>query len=424
VSNTRPKSGNTYVQRNGLLVPEAVELRDTLAQQRHAAAIAREDKQARRAGRAHHRNRLAEIAEKATAARRARRARKRDTREQADLNRLYQVAVRSGTRARIRADIQRSAEMRALRVGKVRSVALIAGLPILAAFAAWSTAGAQAGAVRLLNLDDGGTAWLAAWGIEPALIAIVALIIIGKAMLRASGGTVDWRATVIEWSALGTSLGLNIFGGWIGGWGGLKTVLPHAIGPTFCALTALLIGLFVGYAADAKPWDDAPRLTELGFVADADAVAHTVVDATVGEDLAQLAQLPATQPPLAPDAADDAAAPRPDDARSRNHRPGRRRTPGARRAKPASPSATSSDAPGEDSATQAANLVLTQGMSNRKAADRVGGTSEASVRRRVKELRDAVIQSSVDAPVFTPIPEPTPALTHGVNGTPFKPGEN
>lgn len=292
-----------YVRRNGLLVPadtltpEAVELRSTLAGQRHLANINREDRQARKAGRAHHRNKLADIAEKALAARRARRARARDTREQADLNRLYRVAVRSGTRARIRADIQRSAEMRALRVGKVRGIALIAGLPILAAFAAWSTAGAQAGAVRLLGLAEGSPGWWASWGVEPALIAIVALIITGRAVLKASGGQTDRRATLVEWAALLTSLGLNIFGGWENGWEGIKTVLPHAIGPTFCALTAVLIGLFVGYAADAKPWDDAPTLTEMGFVAphDAPSPAVSVTSETVsgdpGEELAQIAQV-------------------------------------------------------------------------------------------------------------------------------------
>lgn len=292
---------NNYVQRNGLLVPETIKLRDDLAQQRHATAITREDKEARLAGRAHHRNRLAQIAEKATAARRARRARKRDLREQASLNRLYQVAVRSGTRARIRADINRSAEMRALRVNKVRSITLIAGIPVLSAFAAWSTAGAQAGAVRLLGLHDGTFFWRAAWGVEPALITIVGAIIIGKAVLRASGGDVDWRASAIEWAALGTSLGLNIFGGWEGGWWGVKTVLPHAIGPTFCALTALLIGLFVGYAADAKPWDGAPRLTDMGFVADQDTTSARVVDASVGDELADIAQLPQTDTPAVGD---------------------------------------------------------------------------------------------------------------------------
>lgn len=299
---TQPPKGNGYVRRGGLLVPastvltpEAVELRDTLAGQRHVTAIAREDEQARRAGRAHHRNRLAEIAEKAAAARRTRRARKRDTREQADLNRLYVVAVRSGTRARIRADIQRSAEMRALRVGRVRGVTLVAGLPILSAFAAWSTAGAQAGAVKLLNLKVESPGWWAAWGIEPALISIVALVIVGRAVLRASGGDIDWRAAWIEWAALGTSLGLNIFGGWVGGLGGVKTVMPHAIGPTFCALTALLIGLFVGYASDAKPWDDAPSLTDMGFVAPADAPTPDMSVSLPGDDLAAIAQLPADE---------------------------------------------------------------------------------------------------------------------------------
>lgn len=432
-----------YINRNGLLVPnttptpEAVELRNTLAGQRQLTNINREDRQARKASRAHHRNKLADIAEKAIAARRARRARARDTREQADLNRLYRVAIRSGTRARIRADIQRSAEMRALRVGKVRGVALIAGLPVLAAFAAWSTAGAQAGAVRLLTLTDGSPAWWAAWGVEPALIAIVALIITGRAVLKASGGQTDRRATLIEWAALLTSLGLNIFGGWDGGWAGFKTVLPHAIGPTFCALTAVLIGLFVGYAADARPWDDAPTLTEMGFVAphDAPTPAASVTAESAShdpaEELAQIAQVPPAAPTDAPSqTAGDAP-----DAPVRPRRDARRAGPVARRAPAASPASTSGDAPDADPATRAAHLVLTRKLSNRQAASEVGGTSEATVRRRVKEIRKAQSQAGPDAsadadidpdgeaaervittPLTLPVPEPKTPVTAGING--------
>jgi hypothetical protein len=436
-----------YVNRNGLLVPadtrpaltpEAAQLHAELAAQRNLDRIAREDEAARRAGRAHFRNRLADITEKARAARRARRDRKRDAREQADLNRLYRVALRSGTRARIRADIQRSAEMRALRVNRVRTVTLAVGLPILAGFGAWSTAGAQAGTVRLANLQPETFAWNASWGVEPALIAIVAGIIIGKAVLRASGGDTDWKASFFEWAALGASLGLNVIGGWVGGWAGFATVLPHMIGPLGCAATAALIGMFVKYAADARPWDGAPRLEELGFVAPNDApitAAATVTDAATedpGDALAALADAAApaavdaelTQPDDTVDAGCDASVTRP--------RNTRRTGPVARRVKAASPATTSGDARDADPATKAAHLVLTRRISNREAARQVGGTSEASVRRRVEKLRaeyatdaannDAESEpggrDAVAPPVLPMLPLPTskPAVTHGVNG--------
>jgi hypothetical protein len=101
---------------------------------------------------------------------------------------------------------------------------------------------------------------------EPALIAIVALIIIGRAVLRSSGGDTDGRATAAEWIALGLSLALNIFGGFPEGAGalaGVASALPHSIGPIGCAGTAFLIGLFDSYVATAQPWKDAPRLADL-----------------------------------------------------------------------------------------------------------------------------------------------------------------
>jgi hypothetical protein len=263
-----------FVRHGGLLVPadsielsgEAAELREQLAAERDLQTVQREDTFARRATAVQHELAMAAVDEQESAARRARRERVRDAVEADELAALYRRAASSGTRARIRAQIQGSAEMRALRIAKVRTVALLAGLPVLAAFAAWSTTGVQAGVVRMLDLDDRSAAWWASWAMEPALIAIVALIIIGRAVLRSSGGQTDGRATVAEWSALGMSLALNIAGGWQGGWQGLATALPHAIGPLGCAGTAFLIGLFDSYVTDARPWENAPRLEELGLI--------------------------------------------------------------------------------------------------------------------------------------------------------------
>lgn len=238
-------------------------LRGELAAARDLIAVRADDAWLRRAQQAEHRIAMADVAEQAAAAKRARRERARDAVEGEALAALYRRATRSGARARIRALINGSAEMRALRVAKVRTVSLAVLLPVLAAFAGWSTTGAQAGAVRLLDLVDHSAAWTASWGVEPALIAVVALIIIVRAVLRSSGGDTDWRATLIECTALGLSLALNIIGGWHGDWEGLVTVLPHAIGPLGCAGTAFLIAVIDSYVTAARPWDGAPRLAEI-----------------------------------------------------------------------------------------------------------------------------------------------------------------
>lgn len=84
--------------------------------------------------------------------------------------------------------------------------------------------------------------------------------------------------------------------------------------------------------------------------------------------------------------------------------------------------AASGDAGDADPATRAAHLVLTQKISHRRAAEVVGGTSAATVRRRLKEiLPDALADGSDDAhgtPALTQIPDPTPPVTAGVNGHP------
>jgi hypothetical protein len=244
-------------------VDEAARLRAQLAAARDLVAVQAEDAWVRRAQATEHRIAMADVDERAAAAQRARRERASDAVEADALAALYRRATRSGARARIRAEIQGSAEMRALRCAAVRRVALLAGLPVLAAFASWSTTGVQAGVVRLLGLTGGSASWWASWAVEPALITVVALIIVGRAVLRSAGGDTDWRAGLAEWTALGMSLALNI----LGGWSGLGGALPHAIGPLGCAGTAALVGLFDGYVTAARPWDGAPRLADMDLTA-------------------------------------------------------------------------------------------------------------------------------------------------------------
>ncbi|WBB73211.1 hypothetical protein O7602_26585 [Micromonospora sp. WMMD1128] len=242
----------------------ARELAEQLAEERALITVRRDDDRIRRQLDAQYRNALAEVTEQTSTLDRARRERARDGEESTALAELYRRAARSGARARIRTDIDRSAEMRALRIARVRSATLLAGVPVLAAFGLWSTAGVQAGMVRVFSLDTGSASWTAAWAVEPALIAIVALIIIGRAVLRSSGGATDWRATLAEWVALSTSVALNMAGGWAGdGWEAAAGALAHSVGPIGAAGTAFLIGLFVSYVSEANPWEGAPRLAEL-----------------------------------------------------------------------------------------------------------------------------------------------------------------
>lgn len=73
-----------------------------------------------------------------------------------------------------------------------------------------------------------------------------------------------------------------------------------------------------------------------------------------------------------------------------------------------SKSLTSGGAGDADAATQAASLVLTQGLSTREAAKKVGGVSPSTVLRRVEKLRDA----AGDAPEQV---NGHPVLTHSEN---------
>ncbi|WP_460625189.1 hypothetical protein, partial [Kitasatospora kifunensis] len=85
----------------------------------------------------------------------------RDASESSALSGLYRRATVSGERARVRARIQQSAEMRAMRVARVRTVSLAVLLPVLVAFAAWSTAGVHAGLTVLLDIQSGSPMWWA-----------------------------------------------------------------------------------------------------------------------------------------------------------------------------------------------------------------------------------------------------------------------
>ncbi|WP_091459243.1 hypothetical protein [Micromonospora inyonensis] len=375
----------------------AKDLAAALAEERAIIDVQRTDQQERRRLDAEHRDALAAVDEQSTTRRRARRERDRDEIEGAELAALYRRAARSGTRARIRAEIQRSAEVRALRVAGVRRYALLLGLPLVAGFAAYSTPGVQRGMVELLDLERGSAGWWAAWGVEPLLIAVAVGIILAGSVLRMSGGQTDRRADVAKWGALFFSVALNLLGGWTGKHDSVTALgeaLAHSVGAVGAAVVAWLIGVLVDYASEAKPWDGAPRIADLNLTAPA--LAHPAAPAspaTLGGPVDAPPALPVTHEP----ARVDAPVAQPDDA------------PVAQSAQPASPQVTSTltryDAPqrrtrevvmrrpvsappaDRDAAlAQAADAVLRKKDSIRGAA-RAAGVPDATLRRHLTQLR-------------------------------------
>lgn len=403
-----------FTRRRGLYIPTDVanarDLRAALSDDRDLTAVAREHQWVQLAQDTHHEIRLADVAEHGTRAKRTRRQRAKDAAESAKLADLYRSAKSAGERAKIRAAMRNSAEVRAMRIAMVRKVSLFAGVPVLIAFAAWSTTGVQAGVARALNLTDGDPAWWAAWGVEPALIAIVALIIMGRAMLRTSGGDTDSRATLIEFGALGTSLALNVFGGWAGGlsWASFGGAFAHSLGPVFAAVTALLIGMFDDYVTHADPYKGAQRLDDMDLNEGEILRTEQPTQELQMPSVAQLDFVPgAPQIPAGTQAVARGKAP---------EKPRKQTQPKpspATRPKADAQPATSGYAPGEDAGTQAAKDVLEgRAESIRKAAqDR--GVSEGTVRNRLKVLQS---EGALIAAQVPHIYEPDASVTAGVNG--------
>lgn len=367
-----------------------------LAEERAVIDVQRTDERERRRLDAEHHDALATLDETSTSRRRARRERDRDETEGAELAALYRRAARSGTRARIRADIQRSAEVRALRVAAVRRYALLAGLPLVVGFAAYSTPGVQRGMVTLLGLERQTAGWWAAWAVEPLLIAVAVGIILAKSVLRMSGGETDWRADAAKWGALSFSVALNLLGGWTGQHdrvAALGEALAHSVGAIGAAVVAWLIGVLVDYASKARPWDDAPRIAELDLTAPP--VTHPLTHPAPPAVEAPADAVPAL-PVTRPAAPADAAVTQADDAPASPALPAvtqpaaraltrvdapQRRTREVVMRRPVSAPPADRDA----ALKSAADAVLTRRVSIRGAA-RDAGLSEATLRRHLDKL--------------------------------------
>lgn len=227
-----------------------------------------------------HREARAQVRAEARARRRARRARQR-------VDQLRQQAMLAGAAARTRWEVLQTGEARALRLARTRTAALAALLPVLLAFGAWSATGVQAGMVTLLSLEQGSVAAAAAWLVEPALIGVVATVILVRARLRSVGGDLDERATRVEWAALSLSIGLNCVGHWPASLDAtaFAALVGHALGPVGAAGTAYLISVVQDGIASANPWllDDgspAPSLADVEEVAAGPEQSTSEVDRT------------------------------------------------------------------------------------------------------------------------------------------------
>lgn len=158
-------------------------------------------------------------------------------------------------RAKLAADINQSAEARALRVQRTRTLTLAALLPVLLAFGAWSTAGVHAGIVAMTGAGTFGAMWWALWLLEPALIGIVAWVILSRARLESSGGTLTEDADHIMWACLAVSVLLNAVGHWPNELSGaaMGALVAHSLGPIGAAMTAHLIGVIERGITTARP---------------------------------------------------------------------------------------------------------------------------------------------------------------------------
>lgn len=203
--------------------------------------------------------------DEATAIAWTRRERRLDAREASTLRALLRRATVTGTRHRIIHRLKNSGELRALRLQRTRTVALAVLLPVFLAFGAWSTLGVHAGAVTLLDAAPDSPEWLGSWAIEPALLTVVAGIIISRAVIRSSGGDLDWRAHAIQWGALAVSIILNLSGAWpdAGTTAAISATVLHSLGPIACALTAVLISIIDDAVNKARPFEGVQSVTQL-----------------------------------------------------------------------------------------------------------------------------------------------------------------
>ncbi|MFG1753673.1 hypothetical protein [Streptosporangium sandarakinum] len=283
----------------------AEELASALGRERQAAEVRRADELARTRAQAAHERARADVAVGSRLEELARAEREASAKADAELARMYRAALTSGERIRVSAGLSQSAEARALRLERLRTLNLKVLVPVLGGFAAWSTTGVQGGAARLMAIGSDEAMWWALWLLEPVLIGAVAWVIIARARLAASGGRLAEAAEWIAVACLGTSVILNVISAFPGeggpiGWAVVGAIIAHAIGPFGAAGTAHLIGVIDASIAHADPWHDergerVPRLAEM----DLRPPVSPALDAAHGNTSPAVSQSTPERPPLA-----------------------------------------------------------------------------------------------------------------------------
>ncbi|WP_149259809.1 hypothetical protein [Actinomadura sp. K4S16] len=246
-----------------------------LRRRRELADARRADELDRARAEAGHGRARADVATESRLAELARAEREADVRAEAELARMYREFRAAGERTRIRAVMARSGEARALRLEWLRARNLRVLVPVLVGFGVWSTTGVQQGAARLMGVHADSPVWWTLWGLEALLIGAVCWIIVCRARLAASGGTLARQAEKVGFGCLFTSIVLNLVAAvpagdasQVSGWAVASSMFAHALGPVGAAVTAHLIGVIDQSIAEADPWHDqdgqaVPRLAEM-----------------------------------------------------------------------------------------------------------------------------------------------------------------
>jgi hypothetical protein len=286
-------------------VHDPAELAAELERQRRLEAARRADELARERANAGHVRARADVAEEAKHAELARAERGAQALADVELAGMYRQFRAAGERTRIKSQMARSGEARALRLERLRVLNIKILVPLLAGFGIWSTTGVQQGAATLMNVDKSHPVWWVLWGLEALLIGVVCWIIIVRARLAASGGELSDAAEKTAFGCLTVSIFLNLVaavpadGAQVAGWWAIPgAMFAHALGPVGAAVVAHLIGTIDKSISDADPWHDkngapVPRLADMDLAVPATPTAP----ATAGAD-AQDAQDDGPQRPV------------------------------------------------------------------------------------------------------------------------------
>jgi hypothetical protein len=243
------------------------ELVRTLADRRDRDEAQRRDELTRTEAEAGHRRDRADLGVRTRIEDLAREERVAEALSAARIARTYREAMAAGERMRIESQMRRSGEARSLTLERLRSLNIKVLVPVLVAFGAWSTAGVQDGAARLMGIRPDSVMWWVLWLLEPALLGAVAWIITARARLASAGGRLEHRAELVGVGCLSTSVVLNVVAALPEHTQHLTTtvgdVFAHIVGPIGAAVTAYLLGVVDRSITAADPWRDAPSLAEM-----------------------------------------------------------------------------------------------------------------------------------------------------------------